>query len=108
MEDLSYDEVEEVRPSAMAGHGTCGGEHPDLNGPRGEEDEEENEEEEDEEQDEMEDIGGEEKVDATRHRTDEEAQVALTQLRKWIAWQGYVPLKQPVWRGTRCRARSIR
>ena len=38
----------------------------------------------------MEDNGGEETVDTTQQRTDEEAEAALTEVCKWIAWKGYV------------------
>ena len=66
-----------------------------------EEDEEEGYDEEEET-----DGGGEETVDATHYWTDEEVEATLTEVRKWIAWQGYVPLKQLVWRGPRFRRQS--
>ena len=64
------------------------------------------EEEEEDDDDEEIDSGGEEIVGTTQHWTDEEAEAALAEVRKWIAWQGYVPLKQVVWRGPRCCGQS--
>ena len=87
--DLSDCDIEEVHIGAPEDSGT--GQDLDAE-PPGEDYEEEEEEEDDEEEEET-DCAGEEAVDAPRHCTDEEAEAALTEARKWIAWQWYVQLK---------------
>ena len=98
--DLFDDEIEEVGHTEVAGLGTGGGDHPDIDGQGSEhEDDKEDQEEDEEEEEETKDRGWEETVDATEHWTDEEAEAALVEVcRRWIAWQGYVRLKQLVWR----------
>ena len=59
----------------------------------------EDKEEENDDHEEETESGGEETVDTTQHWTGKEAEVALIEVRKWIAWQGYVPVKQLVWHG---------
>ena len=85
----------------MAGPGTGGGEHPGVDEQASEhDDDEEDEEDEDDDEEEAEDTedsGGEETTDA-----------ALIEAGNWIAWQGYVPLKQVVWRGPDARDRHAR
>ena len=41
-------------------------------------------------------------MDTMAHWGEEETGAALKEVRKWIAWQVYVPLKQLVWHGARC------
>ena len=94
--DLSDDDIEEVRIDAPPDRGNGTGQVRDAK-PAGD-DYEEDEEEDDDEEEET-DGGGEEIVDATQHWTDEEAEAALAEARKGIAWQGYIPPKQVVWRG---------
>ena len=70
----------------------------DRTGMRGPADDGYEEEEENDDDEEETDSGGGETVDATHHWTDGEAEAAPIEVRKWIAWRGYVPLKQQVWR----------
>ena len=101
--DLSDDKIEEVRMDAPPdpGIGTRQDRGAEL---AGDDDEEEEEEENVEEET---GSGGEETMDTPQHRTDEEAEAALAEVRKWIAWQGYVPVKQLVWRGARCSSARL-
>ena len=101
--DLSDDKIEEVRIDAPPDRGSGTGQDRDAE-PVGDDYEEDEEEEDDDEEDT--DSGCEETVHTTQHWTDEEAEAALTEVRKWIAWQGYIPLKQLVCRGARCRGQS--
>ena len=101
--DLSDDNIEEVRIGAPPdpSSGTVRDYDAQPTGDNYEEDEEEDVDEEEELAN-----GGEETVGATQHWTDEEAEAALTEVRKRITWQGYVPLKQQVWPGAQCRGQS--
>ena len=91
--DLSEDNIEEVRIGAPPDPGSGTGQ--DLDAELAGDDYEGDEEEDDDVAEKM-DSGGEETLDTTQHWTNEEAEAALTEVRKWIAWQGYVPPKQLV------------
>ena len=94
--DLSYNDVEGVRIDAPPDRGTGTGQERD--GELATANYEADNEEDDDEEEETE-SGGEETVDATQHWTDQEAEARLIEVCKWIAWQGHLRMKQPVWRG---------